>query len=162
MPVTRVSKIFLLAALALNFSIVATNNILDYDSNYQFVKHVLLMDTTFPGNNLMWRSISSPAVYTIFYISIIVWELSIAVILWLGAYRLLKMIKRGANAFNPVKETAVIGLTLSLLLWFTAFITVGGEWFLMWQSTEWNGESAALQYFIVSGIVLIYLKMKDE
>lgn len=30
-------------------------NLRDYDSNYQFVKHVLSMDTTIEGNALMWR-----------------------------------------------------------------------------------------------------------
>ena len=29
------------------------DNLIDYGSNYEFVKHVLSMDTTFPGNKLM-------------------------------------------------------------------------------------------------------------
>jgi predicted small integral membrane protein len=42
---------------------------------------------------------------------------------------------------------AIAGLTLGLLLWLVAFIAVGGEWFLMWQSAEWNGEEAAFRIF---------------
>ena len=47
--------------VALFYSFVVLNNITDYDSNYQFVRHVLMMDSTFPGNHGMWRAINSPA-----------------------------------------------------------------------------------------------------
>src|ERR1700722_8079324 len=32
------------------------------------------MDSTLPGNHLMWRAVNSPRVHTAFYIGIIVWE----------------------------------------------------------------------------------------
>jgi predicted small integral membrane protein len=38
------------------------------------------------------------------------------------------------------------------------FITLGGEWFQMWQSREWNGIDAASQNFLVHGVVLLYLQ----
>jgi predicted small integral membrane protein len=47
------------------------------------------------------------------------------------------------------------------LLWFVAFLCIGGEWFLMWQSKLWNGEEAAFRMFAVSGIVLILLALPD-
>jgi len=40
-----------LLAVALYYLVVAFNNLTDYNSNYQFVHHVLLMDSTFPGNH---------------------------------------------------------------------------------------------------------------
>jgi predicted small integral membrane protein len=51
----------------------------------------------------------------------------------------------------------VIALTLSLLMWLLAFLTVGAEWFLMWQSHVWNGQEAAFRMFAVVGIVLLIL-----
>jgi len=48
------AKILLLAAVGLFYSLVVLNNTTDFNSNYQFVRHVLMMDTTFPGNNGMW------------------------------------------------------------------------------------------------------------
>lgn len=162
MSIIRISKILLVAAVAFNLTVVATNNLLDYNSNYMFLGHVLSMDTTYPGNALMWRAITSPVTHTIFYIIIIIFEFTIAFLLWFGAYRCLKMVKRGANAFNASKKYAILGLTISLFLWFVVFLTIGGEWFLMWQSTQWNGEFPALKYFLTSGVVLIYLNMRDE
>jgi predicted small integral membrane protein len=40
-------------------------------------------------------------------------------------------------------------------MWLLAFLAVGGEWFLMWQSTTWNGQAAAFRMFTVLGIVLL-------
>jgi predicted small integral membrane protein len=51
MIVVRLCKISLLTAIAFFFTFVVFNNITDFDSNYQFVQHVLMMDSTFPGNH---------------------------------------------------------------------------------------------------------------
>ena len=40
-------------------------------------------------------------------------------------------------------------------MWLVAFLSVGGEWFLMWQSKNWNGQEAAFRMFTVVGIVLL-------
>jgi predicted small integral membrane protein len=50
---------------------------------------------------------------------------------------------------------AVAALASGLLMWLVAFLAVGGEWFLMWQSTTWNGQAAAFRMFTVLGIVLL-------
>jgi predicted small integral membrane protein len=47
-------------------------------------------------------------------------------------------------------------------MWLAAFLSVGGEWFLTWQSTVWNGQPAAFRMFTVIGIVLILLAQPDE
>ena len=63
--------------------------------------------------------------------------------------------------FNSAKRFSIVALTLGMLLWFVAFIIVGGEWFLMWQSKTWNGQDAAFRMFAVSGIVFILLVLPD-
>ena len=60
--ITRTAKLLLLAGIALFYTLVVFNNLTDFDSNYQFVRHVLMMDTTFPGNHGMWRALPSPAI----------------------------------------------------------------------------------------------------
>ena len=72
----RIAKVLLAGGVGLFHTIVVWNNIADYDSNYQFVRHVLMMDSTFPGNHLMWRAMNSPAIHTAFYCSIILWEIA--------------------------------------------------------------------------------------
>jgi predicted small integral membrane protein len=70
----RVSKAVLVFAIAGFYTILVLNNITDYGSNNEFVRHVLMMDSTLPGNHLMWRAVHSPLVHTVFYIAIIAWE----------------------------------------------------------------------------------------
>ena len=57
----RVAKISLVFGVALFYSFVVLNNLTDYDANYQFIRHVLLMDTTFTSNRGMWRDLNAPA-----------------------------------------------------------------------------------------------------
>ena len=153
----RTAKLLLLSGVAFFFTLVAFNNLTDYHSNAQFVHHVLLMDTTFHGNAAMWRAISSPAIERVFYFTIIAWELVTAVLLWWGILRLLRVLHQPAAAFNAAKFLPVLGLTLSGLLWLVAFLCVGGEWFLMWQSPSWNGQEAAFRNFAAFGIVFLIL-----
>ena len=75
---------------------------------------------------------------------------------------LARSLKGSGAAFNRAKKIATIGLTVSLLQWYVAFITVGGEWFLMWQSEEWNGQDAAFRMFTIIGVSLIFLSLKDD
>jgi predicted small integral membrane protein len=154
---TRFAKVLLLGGIALYCTLVVFNNLTDFGSNEQFVRHVLAMDTTIPGNGGMWRAISSPAVQLAFYVTIIAWEAIASVILWWGVVRLARVMRRPARAFNAARPMAILALTISMLLWLTAFLTIGGEWFLMWQSHTWNGQGAAFRNFTVFGIVLLIL-----
>lgn len=153
--ITRMSKTLLLAGVALFYTFVVFNNLTDFDSNYDFVRHVLSMDTTLPGNNGLWRALQSPAWHLAFYIGIIAWEIATTVLLWWGFVVLLRTVCLGAREFNMAKRIPVMALTLSLLMWLIAFLAVGGEWFLMWQSHEWNGQEAAFRNFAVVGLVLL-------
>jgi predicted small integral membrane protein len=156
-PMTlRVAKTALVFAVALYTSLIALNNRTDYDSNFQFVRHVLMMDSTFAGNREMWRALNGPAWHILFYWTIILWEVGAAVLCWWGGMRLARAC-RDAGKFRQAKDISILGLTVSLLLWITAFLIVGGEWFLMWQSTKWNGQETAFRMFAVIGIVLVFL-----
>ena len=159
--ILRVAKILLVAAIAFFYTLVIFNNLTDYNSNYLFVHHVLLMDTTFPGNHGMWRAIPLNPLQIAFYDGIIAWESLTTVFAWIGVVHLSRALRKPAAAFNLAKRWSVIALTLAMLLWFVAFISVGGEWFLMWQSKIWNGQEAAFRMFACIGIVFLLLAMPD-
>lgn len=159
--INRLCQTSLVAACALYMLLVVFNNLTDYGSNYQLVEHVLAMDTTFPGNSGMWRAIKNPLVYHVFYASIIAWEAAIAFLLSAGAWRLWRSRHASVTHWRIARQWAAAGLTLGMLLWFLAFITVGGEWFLMWQSSKWNGLGPALRMFTVMGVVLLYLNQPE-
>jgi predicted small integral membrane protein len=158
----RLAKISLLFGVGLFYLFVVFNNLADYNSNYQFIRHILMMDSTFPGNNGMWRAINQPALHTIFYINIILWETVTMFLCWWGGLRLLLALNGNSKTFREAGNVAIAGLTLSLLMWLIAFLTVGGEWFLMWQSKTWNGQEAAFRMFTVIGIVLLFVTQQES
>jgi predicted small integral membrane protein len=159
---TRSAKILLLAGIALFYTLVVFNNLTDFDSNYQFVHHVLSMDSTFPGNHGMGRALPSPTVHLVFYLSIIAWEIVTMALLWWAVAALVRAVRAPVARFQAAKRIAVMALTLSMLMWLVAFLSVGGEWFLMWQSRTWNGQEAAFRMFAVVGIVLLILIQPDH
>ncbi len=155
--ITRTAKILLIAGIALFYSLVIFDNLTDFDSNYQFVRHVLSMDSTFPGNHGMWRALPSTPFHLVFYWTIIAWEIVTAALLWWSVAHLLRVLRQPAAAFNAAKRIPVMALTLSMLMWLVAFLSVGAEWFLMWQSRTWNGQEAAFRMFTVAGLVFLIL-----
>ena len=159
--ITRSSKLMLVAGIAILYALVVFNNVTDFDSNYQFVRHVLMMDSTFPGNHGLWRALRSPGFHLAFYILIIAWELVAAILLWWGVARMIRTLRSSVERFNAAKGVAIMALTLSMLLWLVAFLAVGAEWFLMWQSHNWNGQEAAFRMFVVAGLVLLLLLQPD-
>jgi predicted small integral membrane protein len=158
----RLSKCILVLGVAVFCSLVVFNNLTDYDSNFQFVRHVLQMDTTFPGNKGMWRAISSPAFHHVAYDFVILWESVTTLTAWLGGILLLRALKRPAAVFNASKNPAIAALTMGIVLWFVGFIAVGGEWFLMWQSKVWNGQDPAFRLVTILGITLLYVTSPDR
>ena len=89
MVLIRLAKVAMIGSLAAYTFIVAYGNVVDYGSNYEFVRHVLSMDTTFPGNALMHRAITNESVWRVAYALIIAMEGLTALLLALGAAMLL-------------------------------------------------------------------------
>jgi len=157
----RISKIVLVALTALYATLVAFNNITDYGSNFQFVRHVMSMDTTFPDNTAMWRAVTSPVLHHAAYGLIIAVEIVTAILAWLGAFMLWNS-RQDAGQFNDHKRLAGLALILGICLWFGGFIVIGGEWFLMWQSDAWNGVQAAFRITLFYAVTFGILIVKDR
>ena len=162
MMIVRIAKILLVGALAFYAFIVAYDNIVDYGSNYQFVRHVLSMDTTFPDNALIHRAITNERVWSKVYALIIAWEWLTGALLAIGALALLVRLRAPAAIFNRAKTWAVAGLMAGFVLWFFGFLVVAGEYFAMWQSQTWNGQEAAFRLTMVILGVLIFVSLPES
>jgi predicted small integral membrane protein len=159
--ITRAAKVLLVGGMAVFYTLVVFNNLTDFDSNWQFVHHVLAMDSTFPGNHGMWRALPGTKMEMTFYLGIIAWEILTTLLLWWGVVRLGRALRLPAARFNAAKGVPVMAMTLSLMMWLVAFLSVGAEWFLMWQSRTWNGQEAAFRMFTVVGLVLLIVLQPD-
>lgn len=138
----------LTAISALQLALITIGNITDYDTNYAFVQHVFAMDTTFKSPHLMWRAITSPGLVTTAYVLIIAWE-------GLAAIALIAAVVAWIRGSEAAKRLSSLGWLMEATLFGGGFIAIGGEYFQMWQSSKWNGLSAALQNVIIASVGLI-------
>jgi predicted small integral membrane protein len=105
---------------------------------------------------------SAPPIHTAFYIGIIAWESITMVLCWWAGVRLLKSYRADREQFVAAQNITIIALTTSLLMWLVAFLDVGGEWFLMWQSQIWNGQEAAFRMFTIVGVVFLVVVQRES
>lgn len=139
--------------VALYMTLVAIGNVTDFGTNQQFVRHVLAMDTTFEDGNLMGRAITSTALQDAAYVAIIVWEWAAALVLIAGTWLWTR------PGHGRARRISTYGLLMVMLLFGAGFIAIGGEWFAMWQSKNWNGLDAATRAFLLSGVVLVMVHL---
>ena len=159
--IIRLAKIAMTATLAAFAFIVTYDNLIDYGTNYEFVKHVLSMDTTFPGNALTGRAITDPRLVALGHAGIIAAEGVTFALLLVAAIAMLFALRAPAAAFRRAKFWLVAGVTMGFLVWFFGFMVVGGEYFAMWQSKTWNGQEPAFRFYMTMLAVLIFVNQPD-
>ncbi len=158
----RIVKVVMVGCLAVFALLVAFDNLTDYDTNYLFVQHVLSMDALKAGSPLLYRRINSPAVWQAGYALIIAGEALTGAVLTAAAIALLRRLRADARCFNRAKRFMLIGGASGFLLWFFGFMVVGGEWFQMWRSPDWNGQELAFRFYMTILAVLIFVNQPDE
>ncbi len=112
------------------------------------------MEDTFSKERNGWRSVHNVFFHHLSFVLIILWESAVAVLLATGAIKMINTFKAAATEFKKAKVYAAYGFALGVLLWFTVFIAIGGEWFLMWQSKNWNAQNTA---FLLTCCFLLFL-----
>lgn len=162
MYITRIAKIVMVACLAVFCVLVVFSSLQDYQSNFLFVKYVMTMETTFPGNSLMYRAVTSPELWHTTYALIMLGQ-AIAGLLFLGGAIRLFLVRREPGAvFDKAKGLTVTGALVAFLVWFFVFMVIAGEWFVMWQSQTWNGQEAAFRFYLTVLAVLIFVMLPDR
>src|SRR5258708_6297056 len=122
----------------------------------------VLLESAFGGTLLLCRAVNSPLVHTVFYIGIIAWESVTMLLCWWAGVSVAEIVSCGQGAIRaPALNVAVIALTTSLLMWLVAFLDVGGEWFLMWQSKIWTGQEEAFRMFTIVGMVFLVVVQRE-
>ena len=157
LPMVAAAMVFL---NGLYISIVAFGNITDFGTNQAFVQHVLAMDTTNfgaePGTDLdddvMWRAIESETLQDIAYLGLIAWESAAAMVLMAAT---VFWVRERGTGYRVARRVSTIGLLMLIALFFGGFIVIGGEWFQMWKSAEWNGLDPAFRNTALAAFTLL-------
>ncbi|HEU0163658.1 MAG TPA: DUF2165 domain-containing protein [Thermomicrobiales bacterium] len=157
----------LVALNGLYILFVAFGNITDYGTNQPFVEHVLSMDTTNFGagegqdldSDVMWRAIDNRTLQNAAYVLIIVWE-SLTAIVLLGS--LFYWVTERGRGYRIARAASSMGLVMLLLLFMGGFIAIGGEWFQMWKSSDWNGLDSAFRVAVLAFISLVLIHIPSS
>ncbi|MEX3816481.1 DUF2165 family protein [Paraburkholderia sp. BR13439] len=120
------------------------------------------MDTTFPENGTLYRSIRRTQVHHAGYMTMIAMQIRTAALRWLGGLKLMRARHDGDATFLSARGWAISGLTLGFLTWQVIFMMIGGEWFGMWMSSNGTASKPLFCFFVTFLLVLIYLVMADD
>lgn len=158
---SRLLKIALLAGVALFLTVSALDNITTPGAGYRVIKTAASMEAAPQLAGAMWRAVANPAVVAFMFGLTVLIEALAACLCWLGAARLWSARRAGAAAFQRAKRYGLLGCGLSALLYHMAFLTIGGEWFLMWHSTTVRLDQHAFHAFAASLLVMMFLNTQD-
>ena len=159
---TRYTKIILSAASAFYVLMVCFNNTFDHGANFEFVRHVLSMDDIFSREKNAWRAWNAEGLHHAAYLLIIAVEYLVAGLLVRGTWAMWQVRKADAATFRHAGRWSARGYLSAFLLWFVVFVVMAGEWFLMWQSVKWNGETTAFSLSIVWLLMIIQQNAREE
>lgn len=160
--VIRLSKAKLMLFTSLFGLLMLYNNFTDYSTNYEYISHILSMDTTNDQSKYRHRAITSAILHHRIYWLIITLEVVYTLCCLLGTYCLYKNINASPEQFHEAKKPAIIGLLIALFLYYVGFQTVGTEWFNMDESKTWNYNYRAGHIVDFIFPLLIYIAIKIE
>lgn len=158
----RYSKIILMAFVSFFGLLVLYSNIIDYSTNYEYIGHILSMDTTRENLNISYRAITSPILHHRVYWIIITLEVMYTAYCLLGTYQLFKHRHGSIDAFHEAKKLSIIGLLIAIFVYYVCMQVIGVEWFDMDESQVWNAKDWARHIVDFILPLLIYLTLKIE
>ncbi|QIL46703.1 DUF2165 domain-containing protein [Vagococcus coleopterorum] len=151
--VDRLLKIFtVLMPTSFTFFVIIDNIFFAWDDNFQFVKHVMSMDTV--ESVVHWRTFDNPIIWKTAYTMLICFETATFLIGVIALYKLIKALNKDQATFFKAKLWGYLTFVFTLLIWFFGFIDIGGEWFKMWLSPSWNGQPIAMWLSILFAVLL--------
>ncbi|MBD9602411.1 putative small integral membrane protein [Pseudomonas sp. 478] len=160
--IIRYSKVILMIYISFFGLLVMYSNFTDYASNYEYVGHVLSMDTTRENLNLSYRAITSPILHHRIYWIIITLEVTYTAFCLLGAYHLYRNINGSPENFHEAKKFAIVGLLIAMFVYYICLQVVGVEWFNMDESQTWNAKDWARHIVDFILPLLIFIAIRTE
>ncbi|WP_448110334.1 DUF2165 family protein [Pseudomonas lini] len=158
----RISKLALMSFISFVGLLMMYSNVTDYPTNYEYVAHILSMDTTRDKLKYGYRAITSPMLHHRIYWFIITLEVIYTVFCLMGTYQLYRQLNASTEAFHDAKKFALIGLLVAIFVYYICIRIVGIEWFNMDQSDAWNYDEWATQILDFIFPALIYISLKNE
>lgn len=160
--IIRYSKLALMTYISFFGLLVMYSNFTDYASNYEYVSHILSMDTTRENINLNYRAITSPMLHHRIYWFIITLEVIYTAFCLIGAYYLFHYRNAPTEEFHEAKKFSIIGLLIAIFVYYVCLQVIGVEWFNMDESQTWNAKDWARHIVDFILPLLIFVALRTE
>jgi predicted small integral membrane protein len=129
MMLERGLKIFMTGGVTLLCAFIVFGNIHDPGTNLLFVQHVFSMDTIVPSSAMVDHALPIPLLWRIGFWLIVLGEAVTAILFALGTFELFRARRFKAREFHNAKRFVFAGAGCAFLVWFVAFLAVGGNGF---------------------------------
>ena len=159
----RYLKIILIVFVGLQGFFYFAENIANWEAAKGFVAYVFSLEGHQAYPNALVPAVTSPALVTAALIVIVTGEFLVGLLSFIGAASMFAAAGKRAEAFEASKKFAILGCGMALIVWFGLFTVIGGALFAMWQTPLGDGSlDGSLQYALTSGIVMLFVAMKDD
>jgi predicted small integral membrane protein len=156
--VARTVTSVLVLMVASYYLVVAFDNITNPTnpnaSNWPFVQGVLSGDGVPADSGFEWRFIDATWFQAASYIGIMVMEAITGILLLVAGILGLRGAKSPVRWATAQRWTYVGGLA-GLIVFFFGFMVVGGNWFIMYLNSKWNGLAPAFQNSMITLVMLV-------
>lgn len=162
MIIERLFKTLIVFFLAIFCLSVAVDNIVDYQVNLEFVKHVVSMDTMKPGFDTaiaLSRGTSNQVIHAVMFSSIIASEFIAGFLALFSCVKMLMTINDNLG-FLKSKRIYLIAAAVMISLWYFGFNIIASNWFYMWANL-YDGQQTAYNFSIFILLSTVYI-MRDE
>ncbi|MAW80205.1 MAG: hypothetical protein CMI63_08195 [Parvularcula sp.] len=159
----RYLKIILVIFVGLQGFFYFAENIANWEAAKGFVSYVFSMEGHEAYPNPLLPPITSPALVTLALVVIVTGEFLVGALSLIGAFNMVAAAGKPQPAFEASKKFAILGCGMALIVWLGLFTVIGGALFGMWQTQLGDASlDGSLQYVLTSGIVMLFVAMKDD
>lgn len=123
-------------------------------SNWPFVQGVLSGDGVPADSGFEWRFIDATWFQAISYILVMTLETVTGIVLLIAGIKGLRT-SQNSLGWAQVQKWTFVGGFVGLSIFFFGFMVVGGNWFIMYLNSKWNGLEPAFQNSVMTISMLI-------
>ena len=123
-------------------------------SNWPFVQGVLSGDGVPADSGFQYRFIDAEWFQVLSYVGIIAGETLTGILLAIAGILGLRR-SSSCPRWGGAQKWTFAGGTLGLAVFFLGFMAIGGNWFIMYLNSKWNGLEPAFQNSVMTGLMLM-------
>jgi predicted small integral membrane protein len=157
--ITKIAAALFIGAIGLLFFL---DNLFNLESAYSVVSFVV-SGAEQPYYKILGPTVSSTWLTYLALFTIMIGELAVGAMGFLGAFRMIKERSGSAERFGAAKSTAIAAGVLGVLIWYGFFVVIGEGYFHMWQTETGLGSvEGAFRYGTVCAVLMFYIATQND